>query len=108
MRLAELDCHSDAITSRPLLLYAVAPETHPAGGTRLTVTSSHERRPAVIAAWRRNTGFSPTLVRSAEQLCAENREDRGSRRSRLRRASVAANRAGRQAGLALPRNAFAG
>ena len=73
MRLADPDHHREAITSRPLLLHGVARQTHHAGQTRLTVTSSHGRRTAVVAALRRITGFFQTLVRSAEQLSAEDR-----------------------------------
>ena len=65
--------HREAITSRPLLLHGVACQTHHAGQTRLTVTPSHGRRNAVVAALRRITSFFQTLVRSAEQLSAEDR-----------------------------------
>ncbi len=73
MRLANPDHHREAITGRPLLLHGVARQTHHAGQTRLTVTSSHGRRSAVVAALRRITSFFQTLVRSAEQLSAEDR-----------------------------------
>ena len=73
VRLADPDHHREAITSRPLLLHGIARQTHHAGQTRLTVTSSHGRRRAVVAALRRITGFFQTLVRSAEQLSAEDR-----------------------------------
>ena len=73
MRLADPDHHREAITSRPLLLHGVARQTHHAGQTRLTVTSSHGRRQMVVAALRRISAFFQTLVRSAEQLSAEDR-----------------------------------
>ena len=71
--MADPDHHREAITSRPLLLHGIARQTHHAGQTRLTVTSNHGRRGAVVAALRRITGFFQTLVRSAEQLSAEDR-----------------------------------
>ena len=48
-------------------------QTHHAGQTPLTVTSSHGRRQMVVAALRRISAFFQTLVRSAEQLSAEDR-----------------------------------
>ena len=66
VRLADPDHHREAITSRPLLLHGIGRQTHHAGQTRLTVTSSHGRRGAVVAALRRITGFFRTLMRSAE------------------------------------------
>ena len=71
VRLADPDHHREAITSRPLLLHGIARQTHHAGQTRLTVTSSHGRRQMVVAALRRIGAFFQTLVRSAEQLSAE-------------------------------------
>ena len=59
VRLADPDHHREAITSRPLLLHGIGRQTHHAGQTRLTVTSSHGRRSAVVAALRRITGFFP-------------------------------------------------
>ena len=73
VRLAEPDRHREAITSRPLLLHGVARQTHHAGQTRLTVTSHHGRREAVVAALRRIAGFFRALTQSAEQLTAEDR-----------------------------------
>ena len=65
--------HREAITSRPLLLHGIARQTRHGGQTRLTVTSSHGRRGAVVAALRRIASFFRSLVRSAEQLSAEDR-----------------------------------
>ena len=73
MRLADPDHHRETVTSRPLLLHGVARQTQHAGQTRLTVTPSHARRNAVVAALRKITGFFRSLVRSAEQLSAEDR-----------------------------------
>ncbi len=67
-RLAEPDRHTEAITSRPLLLHAVAEETRHAGQTRLTVTSSHARWRQVRLAMARLVAFFGTLSRTAEQL----------------------------------------
>ena len=73
VRLADPDHHREAITSRPLLLHGVARQTHHAGQTRLTVTSHHGRRKAVMAALRRIAGFFRSLTQSAEQLSAGDR-----------------------------------
>ena len=73
VRLADPDHHREAITSWPLLLHGIARGTQHAGQTRLTVTSSHGRRRLVVAALRRITGFFRSLIRSAEQLNAEDR-----------------------------------
>jgi len=73
VRLADPDHHREAITTRPILLHGVARQTHHAGQTRLTVTSSHGRRGAVAAALRRITGFFRVLAQSAEQLGTEDR-----------------------------------
>ena len=73
MRLADPDHHREAIISRPLLLHEIGRQTHHAGQTRLTVTSSHGWWGAVVAALRRITGFFRTLTKSTEQLTAEDR-----------------------------------
>ena len=73
VRLANPVHHREAITSRPLLLHGIARRNQHAGQTRLTVTSSHGRRRMVVAALRRITGFFRSLMRSAEQLSAEDR-----------------------------------
>ena len=73
VRLADPDRHREAITSRPLLLHGVARQTQHAGQTRLTVTSHHGQREAVVAALRRIAGFFESLTRSAEQSSAEDR-----------------------------------
>ena len=62
VRLADPDHHREAITSRPLVLHGVARQTRHAGQTRLTVTSSHGRREAVVAALRRITAFFRALI----------------------------------------------
>ena len=76
MRLADPDHHREAITSRPLLLHGVARQTHHAGQTRLTVTSSHGRRVAVIAALRRITGFFQTLAEALKKYLGGRRPGR--------------------------------
>ena len=73
VRLADPDHHREAITSRLLLLQGIARRTQHAGQTRLTVTSSHGLRGPLVAALRRNASFFRTLVRSTEQLSAEDR-----------------------------------
>lgn len=67
-RLADPDHHREALTSRPLLLHAVARQTRHAGQTRLTVTSCHGRRDQVVTALRRISKFFADLRQNAEQL----------------------------------------
>jgi hypothetical protein len=68
VRLAEPDRHLEAITSRPLLLSAIAERTRHARQTTLKVSSSHAK-----AGWAANVlsgiaGFLRELVQNAEQL----------------------------------------
>lgn len=72
-RLVDPDRHTEAITSRPLLLHAVARETRHAGQTTLNVTSSHGRSPAVRRAFDRLVDFFRTLDNNAEHLTAVER-----------------------------------
>jgi hypothetical protein len=67
-RLADPDHHHEALTTRSLLLNAVARQTRHAGRTRLTVTSSHGRRQQVKAALQRIAKFLAKLKKTAEQL----------------------------------------
>jgi hypothetical protein len=67
-RLADPDHHHEALTTRSLLLNAVARRTRHAGRTRLTVTSSHGRRERVKAALQRIAKFLSELNKIAEQL----------------------------------------
>ena len=67
-RLADPDQHHEALTTRSLLLNAVARQTRHAGQTRLTVTSSHGRRQQVKVALQRIAKFLSALIKNAEQL----------------------------------------
>jgi hypothetical protein len=67
-RLADPDHHREALTTRSLLLNAVARQTRHAGQTRLTVTSSHGRRQQVKVALQRIARFLAELKKTAEQL----------------------------------------
>ncbi len=62
MRLVNPDQHTEAITSRPLMLYAIGKQTRHAGQTRLTISSSHAE------ADRRMAAFFKELRSTAEQL----------------------------------------
>ena len=68
VRLANPDKHHEAITSRPLLLHAVARQTKHGGQTILTITSSHSKRKHVQASIMRLTAFLKTIKETAEQL----------------------------------------
>jgi hypothetical protein len=73
VRLAEPDKHLEAITSRPLLLSAIAERSRHARQTTLRVASSHAK-----AGWAANVlqsiaRFLDGLVQSAEQLTADQR-----------------------------------
>ena len=67
-RLADPDRHQEAITSRPLLMHAVARRTEHAGQTTLTITSIHGQHEKVQTAYRRIAAFFATLRSTAEQL----------------------------------------
>lgn len=67
-RLAQLSKHSEAITSRPLLLHGVARQTRHGGQTTLTITSHHAKSKTVQDALRRLTSFLNQLRNTAEQL----------------------------------------
>jgi len=68
VRLAHPDTHLEAITSRPLLLHAVAKQTEHAGQRRLTITSTHAMAPQVQRSLIALSGFLNKLKASAEQL----------------------------------------
>lgn len=68
VRLAQPHKHSEAITSRPLLLHGVARQTKHAGQTTITITSRHARNGMVQAALRALTDFLSKLSKGAEQL----------------------------------------
>jgi hypothetical protein len=67
-RLAEPDKHLEAISSRPLLLHAVAARTKHARQTTITIASSHAKAGHVARALRAVAKFLRGLAESAEQL----------------------------------------
>lgn len=67
-RLVHPDKHHEAITSRPLMLQAVAKQTSHSGQTIVTITSTHAKASLVQAAMRELAGFFKELARTAEQL----------------------------------------
>ena len=67
-RLIDPDRHAEAITSRPLLLHAVARQTRHGGQTRLTVTSSHGEAQLVRHRLARVCDFLSGLAQTAGQL----------------------------------------
>jgi hypothetical protein len=67
-RLAIPERHAEAVTSRPLLLHAIAKLTRHAGQTLLTVTSTHALAEPVRRTLRRINGVLRRLRGAAEQL----------------------------------------
>ena len=57
VRLADPDHHREAITSRPLLLQAIARQTHHAGQVTLTISSAHGEQHKARRAYLRIAGF---------------------------------------------------
>jgi len=68
VRLADPRQHSEAITSRPLLLHAPARQTRHGAQTRITISHPHAEAAWVEAACREITAFFKTLRQTAEQL----------------------------------------
>jgi hypothetical protein len=68
VRLADLDHRPEAITSRPLLMQAIARQTRHAGQVTLTITSTHGERHKARRAYLRIAGFLTRLRQTAEQL----------------------------------------
>jgi hypothetical protein len=68
VRLAHPNTHLEAITSRPLLLHAVAKQIEHAGQRRLTITSTHAMAETVQRALAAVSGFLKELKATAEQL----------------------------------------
>ena len=68
VRLAIPDKHAEAITSRPLLLHAVAKKTSHAGQTRVTITSTHAKAERIRQVLRNLAAFFSYLRSTAEQL----------------------------------------
>lgn len=70
VRLADPEHHREVITSRPLLLHAVAQQRRHGRQTRITVSSMHARARAAARALRAIAAFFAGLKRTAEQLTA--------------------------------------
>jgi hypothetical protein len=68
VRLAEPGKHTEALTSRPLLLQAIGKQTRHGGQTTLTITSTHARAKWVQQACARISRFFQSLGETAEQL----------------------------------------
>ncbi len=73
VRLAEPDRHMEAITSRPLLLHAIATRVRHARQTTITVASSHAKAVPAARALRAVALFLRELVKNAEQLTSPQR-----------------------------------
>ena len=68
VRLADPDHHREAITTRPLLLTAVARRTQHAGQVKLSISSTHGGQHLARRAYVRIARFLAELRNSAEQL----------------------------------------
>ena len=68
VRLIDPDHHREAITTRPLLLQAVAKQTSHGRQKRITISSMHAKADTACRALRSITAFFKTLMTSAEQL----------------------------------------
>ena len=68
VRLADPEHHREAITSRPLLLSAIARKTQHAGQVTLSISSPHGMRDKARLAYIRISGFLAGLRQNAEQL----------------------------------------
>ena len=73
VRLADPDQHREVITSRPLLLQAIARKTQHAGQTTLSVSSTHGEQQVARRAYLRIARFFASLRAKAEQLDAVQR-----------------------------------
>jgi hypothetical protein len=67
-RLADPEHHREALTSRPLLLSAIAQRTQHAGQVTLSISSTHGLRDKARRAYVRIAGFLAELRINAEQL----------------------------------------
>src|SRR5262249_57192121 len=68
VRLADPDQHREVVTSRPLLLQAIARKTQHAGRTTLSVSSTHGEQQTARRAYLRIARFFASLRAKAEQL----------------------------------------
>jgi hypothetical protein len=73
VRLADPDQYREVITSRPLLLQAIARQTQHAGQTKLTISSTHAEQQEARRAYARIARFFASLRQKAEQLDAVQR-----------------------------------
>lgn len=73
VRLAHPDRHLEAVTSRPLLLHAVAKKTSHQGQTTVTITSTHAKSEKVQVVLDHIARFLMKLRATAEQLTAGER-----------------------------------
>jgi hypothetical protein len=73
VRLPDPDQHREVITSRPLLLQAIARKTQHAGRTTLSVSSTHGEQQVARRAYLRIARFFASLRAKAEQLDAVQR-----------------------------------
>ena len=73
VRLANPDKHLEAVTSRPLLLHAIAKQTMHAGQAHLKITSTHGKADQVKKFLAQLVDFFESLKRYAEQLTVEQR-----------------------------------
>ena len=73
VRLAEPDRHMEAVTSRPLLLSAIAETTRHARQTTLRVSSSHAKAGWASKMLSSIARFLHGLMHNAEQLTADQR-----------------------------------
>jgi hypothetical protein len=73
VRLLEPDRHMEAITSRPLLLHAIATRVRHARQTTITVASSHAKASPAANALRAAASLLRGLIKNAEQLPALHR-----------------------------------
>ena len=70
VRLADPNQHTEAIISRPLMLYGIAKQTPHAGQTRLTISSVHAEAEKVEQRYRDIAAFFKEVWATAEQLTA--------------------------------------
>jgi hypothetical protein len=68
VRLIDPNQHTEAITSRPLMLYGIGKQTRHAGQTRLTISSTHADAEKVERCYRKIAAFFRDLWATAEQL----------------------------------------
>lgn len=68
VRLANPDQHTEAVTSRPLMLYAIGKQTRHASQNRLTISNTHAEADKVELCYRRIAAFFKALRSTAEQL----------------------------------------